>query len=190
MKKRIIVSFCALFVVTMLSCNTDASNESSELPLTEGVSTENKVENNVETEGKEKIVETTAENAIESKSNYEKDWEMFKQAVFDRDTVTITNIEGSKEIYAEVILHNLSTEIELGVLKNTLYSDLKPVEEDGKQLLRFSSKVKGKRFPESNNNTYKPGNENFTSILIYFSQGDTSLNLESYTVIDDELVED
>jgi len=174
MKKTIIVSFCALFVGATLSCNAEVSTENIKAPLTEVVPTENKVENSVATEGKEKIVETTESiDVVDSKYNYDKDWEIFKEAVLNKDISGIGAFAGSDAVDAEEVLLYLSSDYALNVLKKTTYSDLKTVDENGEIYLEFSVIETG---------TDEDGNEIGSSVKLYFSQGDPSLVLEYYLV--------
>lgn len=106
-----------------------------------------------------------------SSHHYEIDWDVFVQAIIDKDLPGVSSFASSDSIDAEYLINALSHPAVLNILRKTDYADLEPIKSNNtgdKILYEFSADdTKDKKIIDS--------------VKLYFTQEDT-LVLDYYTV--------
>ena len=161
--KKVIYTFAPILLATLLiSCasKTVGSKEASE----------QKVETVEKTEiEKPKTVEPAEKEAVQSKYNYDKDWEIIKTQIVAKNQSEVSDwIRGSK-LSAEDVLMIFSDPNVLKALKNTSYKDLKTETIDGEVYLKFY-------YEETAIN--EDGDEVGMSVTMYMFQGDPNFQID------------
>lgn len=111
------------------------------------------------------------EEEIVSKYAYDKDWEMIKEAIINKDIPGLGAWAGSDAFDAEMFIGMAQEDWVMDALKATSYDDLKTEEmEDGVYLV-FYAEITGMD---------DEGNEYGSSITLYMSQGDPNLMVEYF----------
>jgi len=167
MKIKIITGALAL-AMTFVAC----ANEETETTESEGTTTEVSHEEETVVE-KDEVVETTIETETEivSKYQYDKDWEIIKEAILDQDIAGLGAWAGSDDFDAEMFIMMAQEDWVIEALNNTSYDDLQVEDmEDGVYLV-FYAEITG---------TDDEGYEVGSSLMLYMSQGDPSLMVEYF----------
>ena len=108
---------------------------------------------------------------IVSKYNYDKDWEMIKEAILKKDIPGLGAWAGSDDFDAEMFIQMAQEDFVQAALKTVKYDDLRIEEMDGEVYLVFYAEITGMD---------EEGYEVGSSISLYMLQGDPSLQLQYF----------
>lgn len=160
-------------VILLSSCSE--KNPTSEVTENDSNSTTSNevVETTNEEDLPEEVAVETPDNSdeIQSKYNYDQDWELIKEAILNKDIQGVGAWAASDEVDSEYLIMGASEEFVIEALKKTSYSDLRVEEGEDEVYLVFYAEELG---------TDEEGNEVGTSFSIYLKQGDPNLLVEYY----------
>lgn len=177
MKKSIYTIILGSLVLLSACAEGKATEEATE-SNTE-VTAENEVSNQVADEviaeesliNEAEVATPVNNNEIASKYNYDKDWELIKEAILSKDIPGVGNWAASDEVDAEYLIQGASESFVIEALKKTSYKDLKVDSSGDEVYLVFYAEELDKD---------EEGNEVGTSFSIYLKQGDPSLLVAYY----------
>ncbi|MDG1477639.1 MAG: hypothetical protein P8Q14_10870 [Vicingaceae bacterium] len=150
--------FFTILLLAIFSCNNTTKDQSTENDI-------KKIEKVKDLANKE--VET------ESKYQYDKEWEVFKEAVINKDIKGVAAFASSDAIDAEFLITVMDNEILLQKLRETKYEDLKVNETEQGVSLEFYA---------IETTIDEDGNEVGSAISIFFTEGDQFLELDYFVV--------
>ena len=160
--KRTFYNIILLSAISFISCGAPTEKEVQEKgPVTKDSTTIS--------ETPVAIDEST--NEINSKYNYDKDWEIIKKLILDKDFQELAAWARADEFDAEMFIEMAQEEFVQKALKNTNYKDLRVEEMNGEMYLVFNSSI---------SETDEEGNEYGSGLSLYIYQGDPSLMLEYF----------
>jgi hypothetical protein len=110
------------------------------------------------------------DEAVESKYAYDADFEVFKQAVKNKDIQGVSAFASSDAIDAEEVLMYFEDPVFLDKLMAMTYDDLTVTDEEGVISLVCSVNVTG--------DAGEDGELFESAVILYFTQGDSSLELD------------
>jgi hypothetical protein len=152
-----------LLLITIVSCENTAIEQSPETVQSENSS-------------KVKIVEEVPElefiePEIESSYHYDDEWEVFKEAIINKDIKGVSAFASSDVIDAEALIMVMDNEIFLKKLKETKYKDLEVNETE----LGISIEFHAIETAIDEN-----GNEVGSAVTIFFTEGERFLELDYF----------
>jgi len=161
--KKITVLLGCFALLSLVSCSEkEESNE---------VATEH-VEEVVEAAVIEEVAaeEVVVEEVVESKFHYDQDWDRFKEAVINQDLQGVGAFASSDAVDAQIVIDLFADPEFLDQLKAATYDDLTVNDTEFGVQLEFSASLSG---------SDEEGNEYESGVYLYFSQGETSLELDN-----------
>lgn len=160
-------SFSILIFSTILVACGDASETSGD--ATNNAQSAEQSQSG-ENSGNKDVVNPEANDAeINSRYNYEQDWEMIKAAIISKDAKTLKDFS-TDDIDVESIFMSFSDEF-LDILKKAKYEDLE-VDDSGEEvILVFNGYLSGS---DDEGNIYESG------LYLYFYQGEPNLQLFNF----------
>ncbi len=170
--KNLFTFFLIISTLGFISCETEnkENTESSTNDNNSSVKDTDSVESNLNENISNDIID---ENEIVSKYNYDKDWDVIKEALLNNDLKTLTDYSLQNNVDVEELLILVKDDFILNALKETSYSDLEPVDmEDGVYLVFYADA----KYEAEDGEVYE------SSISIYFEQGDLNLMLAYYII--------
>ena len=162
------ILIAAILSTGFISCSESSSKEEPGVKNSHVDSTV--VESVIEKTEEIEVVEEVDE-VVESRYQYDKDWERFKEAVVAKDIRGVSAFASSDAIDAEILIDAFSDPEFLEMLKVATYEDLETNTDGPEVLLVFSAAVSG---------SDEEGNEYESGLYLYFSQGEQSLMLENF----------
>lgn len=150
--------FSILLIIVSLSCKNTTEDQPKEKEI-----------NKVEQEQKA-VVER---EEVESNYQYDKEWEVFKEAVINKDIKGVSAFASSDAVDAEFLITVMDNEILLQKLKNTKYEDLEVNETELGVSVEFHA---------IETTIDEDGNEIGSAITIFFTEGDQFLELDYFVV--------
>jgi len=178
MKKTFITLTAALALFASCSGeeNKDAADKTNEKEKTEQKSDAQDQEPESETEKVTTEAEevTAPEDEIQSRYNYDKDFDFIKEAILGKDQEGLAPFCTGDMVNAEEVI-NIFEDVDFAEqLKNATYESLTTNELDGGEVqLVFSGAVS---FTDEEGNTFESG------VYLYFKQGEPSLELDQVLV--------
>lgn len=161
------------FAFLLMSCTSDVDGLNKEMmnDIKEHAEKEIAVAKEAEKESTkevETIVEETKGDEIQSRYAYDKDWEIIKSAILNKDAAKIQDWIVGDKVNSEDIIMLFSEKQVLDHLKNTSYKDLVPSEQEGEVMLEYAYQETA---------IDEDGNEVGMAIFIYLEQGDPNLGI-------------
>tara|TARA_B110000091_G_C13672456_1_gene414330 strand:- start:189 stop:683 length:495 start_codon:yes stop_codon:yes gene_type:complete len=151
-------------LITIVSCENSAIEEPSEIGINLTVSNADIVI--VENEEKD-LVETE----LESRYKYDKEWEVFKEALLNKDIKGVSAFASSDAIDAEALIIVMDNEMFLQKLRETKYEDLEVNDTKLGVSIEFHVIEAGMD---------SDGNEVGSAITIFFTEGEQFLELDYF----------
>jgi len=154
-----------ILLMTMVSCENSTKEQTS-------VAVIDQTESNVAIA----IVEDEPEKEfvapeIESRYQYDKEWEVFKEAILNKDIKGVSAFASSDAIDAEALIMVMDNEVFLQKLKETKYEDLVVNETDVGISIEFHAIETA---------IDADGNEVGSAITIFFTEGEQFLELDYF----------
>lgn len=155
-----------LILITIISCNNSSENVPKETAI-------HSSEDSTAIENVEKKDEAPIEVVTESKYQYDKEWEVFKKAVINKDIKGVSVFASSDAVDAEFLINVMDNEIFHQKLKETKYEDLTVNVTDSGVSIEFHAVETA---------IDEDGNEVGSAITIYFTEGEQFLELDYFVV--------
>jgi len=159
--------FFTILLLAIFSCNNTTKDQSTE----NDIKKIEKVKDLANKEVEKEIVPEKVEK--ESKYQYDKEWDIFKEAVINKDIKGVAAFASSDAIDAEFLITVMDNEILLQKLRETKYENLKVNETELGVSLEFYAIETA---------IDEDGNEVGSAISIFFTEGDQFLELDYFVV--------
>jgi hypothetical protein len=154
-----------LLLMVIVSCKSTVEEKSSEVEIVQL-----EISPEATTLEKEVVAEKEAPE-IESKYQYDKEWEVFKEAILNKDVKGVAAFASSDAVDAEALIMVMDNEILLQKLRETKYDDLTVSTTDLGASIEFHA---------IESIIDEEGNEIGSAITIFFTEGEQFLELDYF----------
>lgn len=154
-----------LLLMAIVSCKSTVEEKSSEIEIAQL-----EIGPEATTIEKEDVVEMETPE-IESKYQYDKEWEVFKEAILNKDIKGVAAFASSDAVDAEALIVVMDNEVLLQKLRETKYEDLTVNTTDLGVSIEFHA---------IESTVDEEGNEIGSAITIFFTEGEQFLELDYF----------